>query len=53
VGRETKSQEPPTEVSTAAQHVRVSIAEKLKEGEGKAVYARRKGIVEPVFGQIE
>jgi transposase len=38
---------------TAAQKVRAAMAEKLKDGRGKVIYARRKGVVEPVFGQIE
>jgi len=53
VRRESKSEEPATEVTTAAQRVRASMGLKLKEGQGKEVYARRKAIVEPVFGQIE
>jgi hypothetical protein len=53
VRRESKSEEPATEVTTAAQRVRAAMGLKLKEGQGKEVYARRKVIVEPVFGQIE
>jgi hypothetical protein len=39
--------------ATEARRIRAAMAEKLKEGEGKKIYARRKGMVEPVFGQIE
>jgi hypothetical protein len=39
--------------ATDAQRVRAAMAEKLRAGEGKKTYARRKGMVEPVFGQIE
>ena len=53
VGREKKGEVPPGEQTTGAQRARAAMGEKLKEGVGKAVYARRKGIVEPVFGQIE
>jgi transposase len=38
---------------TYAQHVRAQMAAKLRTPEGKATYARRKAIVEPVFGQIK
>ena len=53
VGREKKSGTPPDGQTTEAQRARVAMGKKLKEGVGKTVYARRKGIVEPVFGQIE
>jgi len=53
VARESKSAVAPTGRSTPAQQIRVSMGEKLREGAGKAIYARRKAIVEPVFGQVE
>lgn len=53
-GREKKADaEAVTAEGTAAQKIRAAMAEKLKEGRGKEVYARRKATVEPVFGQIE
>ena len=39
--------------TTSAQHARFAMREKLRSTEGKAAYARRKAIVEPVFGQIK
>jgi transposase len=53
VGREGDPATPPTEASTPTQRVWASMREKLSKGTGKAVYSRRKVIVEPVFGQIE
>jgi len=53
VGRESKDHVPPTGGPTPAQQIKVRMAEKLREGAGKATYARRKAIVEPVFGQVE
>ena len=53
VGRESKDHVPPTGGPTPAQQIKVCMAEKLREGAGKAIYARRKAIVEPVFGQVE
>jgi myosin heavy subunit len=54
VGREKKADAAAaTGEGTEAQKVRAAMAEKLKEARGKEVYARRKGTVEPVFGQIE
>jgi transposase len=41
--------EPPQEEATAKQ----KMAAKVATPEGKALYARRKAIVEPVFGQIK
>lgn len=41
---------PPT---TSAQHARFAMQVKLKTERGTALYARRKVIVEPVFGQIK
>lgn len=57
VGREKNASEasPPGQSgeATEAQRTRAAMAEKLRAGEGKRTYARRKGMVEPVFGQIE
>jgi transposase len=53
VGREKKAATPPTGGPTAGQQIRQAMGQKLSEGAGKAVYARRKAIVEPVFGQVE
>lgn len=54
VGREKKADaDAGGGEGTAAQKVRAAMAEKLKDGRGKVIYARRKGVVEPVFGQIE
>lgn len=53
VGREGATEPRPEEDCTPARRVRTLMAEKLKNGDGKAIYARRKSIVEPVFGQIE
>jgi transposase len=54
VGREKKAEgAAATQQGTEAQKVRAAMAEKLKVGEGKKIYARRKAVVEPVFGQIE
>jgi IS5 family transposase len=39
--------------ATRAQQIKNRIAQKLTSSEGKAIYARRKVIVEPVFGQIK
>lgn len=41
---------PPT---TPAQHARFAMQIKLKTARGAELYARRKVIVEPVFGQIK
>ena len=38
---------------TEARRIREAMLEKLRAVEGKKTYARRKGMVEPVFGQIE
>lgn len=45
--------EGPTAPLSAAATARERMAAKLATPEGKAVYARRKGIVEPVFGQVK
>ncbi len=39
--------------TTTAQHARFAMQVKLRTAEGRAAYARRKVIVEPVFGQIK
>jgi transposase len=54
VGREqdqnmSNGQQP----ATRAQQIKDRMAQKLASSEGKAIYARRKVIVEPVFGQIK
>ena len=38
---------------TGPQHARFAMQVKLRTAEGRAAYARRKVIVEPVFGQIK
>lgn len=48
--KEAESREMP---KTGPQHARFAMQVKLRSVEGKAVYARRKVIVEPVFGQIK
>jgi hypothetical protein len=53
VGREGTIATPPAQASNLARAVRASMREKLRKGEGKTIYSRRKVIVEPVFGQIE
>ena len=53
VGREATPQEPSTNGDTPAEAQRASMREKLNGVAGKAIYSRRKVIVEPVFGQIE
>lgn len=55
VGREQDQgidnwQEQP---ASRAQQIKNRMAQKLTSSEGKAIYARRKVIVEPVFGQIK
>jgi len=44
----TAAETPPAEATAKEQ-----MAAKLRTPEGKAIYARRKAIVEPVFGQIK
>jgi transposase len=53
VGRDEA--QPPLESQgpTPAQQARAAMAAKLETPEGKAIYARRKVIVEPAFGQIK
>ena len=53
VGREGGQGTPSTAGRTPAQRQKIRMRKKLSKGVGKAVYARRKIIVEPVFGQIE
>jgi DDE family transposase/integrase-like protein len=45
--------EPEAEASDAPTTAKARMAAKVRTPEGKAVYARRKVIVEPVFGQIK
>lgn len=49
VGRDKRADQPKAEVHGA----KAEMAKKLSTPAGKANYARRKAIVEPVFGQIE
>jgi transposase len=49
VGQEPLAAMPPAEDLT----LRACMARKLQSDEGKQTYARRKAIVEPVFGQIK
>ncbi len=53
VGRNPAKTSPASQSSTPAQQARAAMAAKLKTAEGKAIYARRKCIVEPAFGQIK
>lgn len=53
VGREGAQGAEDVEVRTEAQRVKACMREKLRQGAGKAIYSRRKVIVEPVFGQIQ
>jgi len=53
VSRESTGAATPSEDCTWQQTPKTLMREKLKTDTGKAVYARRKVIVEPVFGQIE
>jgi hypothetical protein len=48
-----KHHEPEAEASDAPTTAQERMAAKVRAPEGKAVYARRKVIVEPVFGQIK
>lgn len=53
-GREEKAPKAPTtEALTPAQKARAAMRRKLGTPTGKAIYARRKCIVEPAFGQIK
>lgn len=54
VGRDVDKVAQPTEGSpTPAKLARQAMATKLRSDAGKAIYARRKAIVEPPFGQIK
>ncbi len=53
VGRDPAQTVPAGQSPTPAQQARAAMAAKLKTAEGKAIYARRKCIVEPAFGQIK
>ncbi len=48
-----KHHEPEAEVSTELATAKEQMAAKVRTPEGKALYRRRKVIVEPVFGQIK
>jgi hypothetical protein len=52
VGRQ-KHPEPAAEVSAEPATAKERMAAKVRTPEGKALYAKRKVIVEPVFGQIK
>jgi len=53
VGREGKESAPTTSAPTPASAARAAMAAKLKTAAGRALYSRRKVIVEPPFGQIK
>ena len=53
VGRDPAKRTASSTSPTAAQQARAAMAAKLTTPEGKAIYARRKVIVEPAFGQIK
>jgi hypothetical protein len=48
-----KHHEPEAEASAEPATAKEQMAAKVRTPEGKALYARRKVIVEPVFGQIK
>lgn len=48
-----KHQAPEAEASAAPATAKERMAAKVRTPEGQALYARRKVIVEPVFGQIK
>jgi len=48
-----KHHEPEAEASAEPATAQEHMAAKVRTPEGKALYARRKVIVEPVFGQIK
>jgi hypothetical protein len=48
-----KHQAPEAEASDTPATAKERMAATVRTPEGKALYARRKGIVEPVFGQIK
>jgi transposase len=53
VGRDPAKTSAASAEPTPAQQAQAAMATKLKTAEGKAIYARRKCIVEPTFGQIK
>ncbi|MFL5455499.1 MAG: IS1182 family transposase [Myxococcales bacterium] len=53
VGRGERHLAPAEENATPAQQARAAMAARLATSEGKAIYARRKCIVEPAFGQVK
>lgn len=53
VGRGEATPALAGEPTTAAQQARAAMAAKLSSPAGKAIYARRKCVVEPAFGQIK
>lgn len=53
VGRESTTSGVPDPPTTEALQAKADMRQKLKEPTGRAIYARRKAIVEPVLGQIE
>jgi len=53
VGREGSIEQPTAPKDTLSEVQRARMRERLNSRAGKAVYSRRKVIVEPVFGQIE
>jgi transposase len=53
VGRVAPEVPPARQNPSAAQQARAAMAAKLTTAAGKAIYARRKCIVEPAFGQIK
>lgn len=53
LGRDGKEAAAAAGLTAAKRRTREAMAERLSEPEGKALYARRKVIVEPVFGQIK
>jgi hypothetical protein len=53
VGRDPAKTSATSPDPTPAQQARAAMTAKLKTAEGKAIYARRKCIVEPAFGQIK
>ena len=52
-GRDPAKAADASQHPTPAQQARAAMAAKLATPEGKAIYARRKCIVEPAFGQIK
>jgi len=52
-GRDPAKPPPEGQRPSPAQQARATMAEKLRAAAGKAIYARRKAIVEPVFGLIK